>query len=57
MNTFFYGYVGPKIALKQFVDQYDEALKSKVEKKNTEDFISLTSRVPCIPHYAIEKQF
>uniref|UniRef100_A0A7N2MY89 Uncharacterized protein n=1 Tax=Quercus lobata TaxID=97700 RepID=A0A7N2MY89_QUELO len=49
--------VGPKTKLKQFVDQYDEALKSKVEKENTEDFISLTSRVPCITHYAIEKQF
>ena len=57
MNAFFDGYVGPKTTLKQFVDQYDEALKSKVEKENTEDFISLTSRVPCITHYAIEKQF
>ena len=57
MNAFFDGYVGPKTTLKQFADQYDEALKSKVEKENTKDFFSLTSRVPCITHYAIEKQF
>ena len=56
MNAFFDGYVGPKTTLKQFADQYDEAL-NKVEKENTKDFISLTSRVPCITHYAIEKQF
>ena len=47
MNSFFDGYVGPKTTLKNFVDQYNEALKSKVEKENTKDFISLTSRVPC----------
>ncbi|KAK4597375.1 hypothetical protein RGQ29_015069 [Quercus rubra] len=44
MNAFFDGYVGPKTTLKQFADQYDEALKSKVEKENTKDFFSLTSR-------------
>ena len=57
MNAFFYGYVGPKTTLKQFVDQYDEVLKSKVENENIEDFTSLTSEVPYIPHYAIEEQF
>nr|XP_023876606.1 protein FAR1-RELATED SEQUENCE 1-like [Quercus suber] len=57
MNAFFDGYVGPKTTLNQFVDQYGQASKSKVEKENTEDCISLTSRVPCITYYAIEKQF
>ena len=33
MNAFFDGYVGPKTTLKQFADQYDEALKSKVERR------------------------
>ena len=57
MNAFFDGYVGPKTTLKQFVDQYDEALNSKVENENTKYFISLTSRVPRITHYATERQF
>ena len=57
MNAFFDGYVGPKTTLKQFVDQYDEALKSKVEKENTEDFISLTSRVPCITHLKMKWRY
>ena len=46
MNAFFDGYVGPKTTLRQFIVQYDKALKSKVVKENTKDFISLTSRVP-----------
>ncbi|KAL7220208.1 hypothetical protein ACSBR2_013135 [Camellia fascicularis] len=34
MNAFFDGYVNSKTTLKQFVEQYDNALRSKVEKGN-----------------------
>ena len=57
MKTFFYGCVGAKTTLKQFVDQYDEALKSKVENENTKDFISLTSKVPCITHLKMKWRY
>ncbi|XP_028099318.1 protein FAR-RED IMPAIRED RESPONSE 1-like [Camellia sinensis] len=33
MNAFFDGYVNSKTTLKQFVEQYDNALRSKVEKR------------------------
>ena len=33
MNEFFDGYVNSKTTLKQFVEQYDNALRSKVEKE------------------------
>ncbi|KAL7251552.1 hypothetical protein ACSBR1_013398 [Camellia fascicularis] len=36
MNAFFDGYVNSKTTLKQFVEQYDNALRSKVEKGNQE---------------------
>ena len=34
MNAFFDGFVNSKMLLKQFVEQYDNALKSKVEKES-----------------------
>ncbi|PIA59055.1 hypothetical protein AQUCO_00400129v1 [Aquilegia coerulea] len=57
MNAFFDGYVNSKTTLKQFVEQYENALRSKVEKECQADFNSFNSRLPCITHYEIEKQF
>lgn len=34
VNAFFDGYVNPRTTLKQFVEQYDNALRDKIEKKN-----------------------
>lgn len=56
MNSFFDGYVNSKTTLKQFVEQYDNALASKVEKENQEDFNSYNSMYPCITDYEMEKQ-
>ena len=56
-NAFFDGYVGLKTTLKQFVDQYDNALRSKAKKENAEDHGSFKSMNPCITRCAIEKQF
>lgn len=33
MHAFFYSYVNSKTTLKQFLEQYDNALRSKVEKE------------------------
>lgn len=57
MNAFFDGYVNSKTTLKQFVDQYENALRSKVQKEDQEDFNSFNSFIPCITCYAIEKKF
>ncbi|XP_039146848.1 protein FAR1-RELATED SEQUENCE 9-like [Dioscorea cayenensis subsp. rotundata] len=43
VNAFFDGYVGPTTSLKQFVEQYDNALKSKTEKENKADFAPFNS--------------
>jgi hypothetical protein len=43
MNSFFDGYVNSKTALKQFVEQYDKALRDKMENERLADFRSLFS--------------
>ncbi|PIA28728.1 hypothetical protein AQUCO_06700032v1 [Aquilegia coerulea] len=48
MNVFFDGYVNSKTTLKQFVEQYENALRSKTEKENQADFNSFNSWIPCI---------
>ncbi|OVA05733.1 FAR1 DNA binding domain [Macleaya cordata] len=57
MNALFDGYVNSKTTLKQFLEQYDDALRSKVEKENQADYQSFNSRYECITYYDIEKQF
>ncbi|XP_062114368.1 protein FAR-RED IMPAIRED RESPONSE 1-like [Humulus lupulus] len=57
MNAFFDGYVNSKTTLKQFVEQYENALRDKVENKNHENFNSFNSRISCITMYAMEKQY
>ncbi|KAK9282892.1 hypothetical protein L1049_011117 [Liquidambar formosana] len=56
MNAFFDGYVNSKTTLKQFVEQYDDALRSKIEKEDQADFHSFNSRYECVTNYRIEKQ-
>ncbi|XP_028078415.1 protein FAR1-RELATED SEQUENCE 5-like [Camellia sinensis] len=57
MNAFFDGYVNSKTTLKQFVEQYDNALRSKVEKEAKADFKSRNKLYDCLTMYAFEKQF
>ncbi|KAK2641451.1 hypothetical protein Ddye_023214 [Dipteronia dyeriana] len=57
MHAFFDGYINSKTTLKQFVEQYENALRDKVEKERHTDFNSLNTQIPCITNYAIEKQF
>ncbi|XP_042423533.1 protein FAR-RED IMPAIRED RESPONSE 1-like [Zingiber officinale] len=57
MNAFFDDYVHLKITLKQFIEQYDNALKSKIEKEDNSDFASFNSIIPVISGNPIEKQF
>jgi len=57
MNSFFDGYVNSKTALKQFVEQYEYALRDKVEKENKADFGSFNTVIACISHFGFELQF
>ncbi|KAL7199835.1 hypothetical protein ACSBR2_022025 [Camellia fascicularis] len=57
MHAFFDGYINLKTTLKQFVEQYENALEKKVENENGEEFNSLNSYIPCITQYPFEKQF
>ena len=48
MNVFFDGFINSTTTLKQFVVQYDNALRSKAEKKIEADFGSLNTTLPCV---------
>ncbi|GJX29873.1 FAR-RED impaired response 1-like protein isoform X1 [Tanacetum coccineum] len=57
MNAFFDVYVNSKTSLRQFVEQYDNALKNKIEKENKADFDSLNSSYKLITGFYFERQF
>ncbi|XP_022891144.1 protein FAR1-RELATED SEQUENCE 5-like [Olea europaea var. sylvestris] len=57
MNAFFDGYVHSKTSLKQFVEQYERALRNKVEKEFQADFKSYSQMLPCVSMFEMEKQF
>ncbi|KQK04264.1 hypothetical protein BRADI_2g12691v3, partial [Brachypodium distachyon] len=57
VNAFFDGYVNARTTLKQFVEQYENALRDKVEKENKADSKSFQEVIPCITHYDFERQF
>ncbi|XP_057504729.1 protein FAR1-RELATED SEQUENCE 5-like [Actinidia eriantha] len=57
MNSYFDGYINSKTTLKQFVEQYENALAKKVEIEKYEDAKSLHHYIPCITEDELEKQF
>lgn len=57
INAFFDGYVHLKTSLKQFVEQYERALRNKVEKEFQANFKSFSQMVPCATTYEMENQF
>ena len=57
MNAFFDGFINPTTTLKQFVVQYDNALRSKVEKEIEVDFASFNTTLPCATQSLIKRQF
>lgn len=57
MNAFFVGYVHLKTSLKQFVEQYEQALRNKIEKEVQADFKSFSRMSPCATTYEMGKQF
>ncbi|XP_071694578.1 protein FAR1-RELATED SEQUENCE 6-like [Rutidosis leptorrhynchoides] len=57
MNAFFDDFVNSKTSLRQFVEQYDNALKSKIEKENKADFDSLNASYKLMTGFYFERQF
>uniref|UniRef100_A0ACD5WSC7 Uncharacterized protein n=1 Tax=Avena sativa TaxID=4498 RepID=A0ACD5WSC7_AVESA len=57
VNAFFDDYVNAITTLEQFVEQYENALRDKVERENKADSKSFQEVIPCITHYDFERQF
>ncbi|XP_038684045.1 protein FAR1-RELATED SEQUENCE 6-like [Tripterygium wilfordii] len=56
MNAFFDGYVNSKTTLKQFVKQYSNALRKKIEKECQADFDSANKKLVCVTKYEMQMQ-
>jgi hypothetical protein len=57
MNSFFYGYMHSKTTLKEFVDQFDSALRLMVENEKRTNFKSFNSMIKCVSKISLEKNF
>ncbi|KAG6641364.1 hypothetical protein CIPAW_09G068500 [Carya illinoinensis] len=57
MNAFLDRYVHSGTTLKELVDQFDNALRKKVEVETTADFNSINQTIHCVSHFNIKKQF
>ncbi|XP_038717223.1 protein FAR1-RELATED SEQUENCE 5-like [Tripterygium wilfordii] len=56
VNAFLDGYVNSKTTLRQFVEQYNNALRDKAEKESKVDFNSFNKQLKCATSYGMEKQ-
>jgi hypothetical protein len=57
MNAFFDSYVHSGSTLKEFVDQFDNALRKKVLNERAADFKSFNCTIPCVSYHPMEKKF
>ncbi|XP_042964802.1 protein FAR-RED ELONGATED HYPOCOTYL 3-like [Carya illinoinensis] len=57
MNAFFDGYVHSRTNLKEFVNQFDNALRKKIENENGADFHSFHVTIPVVSISPLEKIF
>jgi hypothetical protein len=57
MNAFFADYVHSRTTLKEFVDQFDNALRKMVENEARSDFDCFNRTIPCATNLSLEKQF
>ncbi|CAH9114861.1 unnamed protein product [Cuscuta europaea] len=56
INAFFDNFVNSKTTLKQFVEQYGRALRSKAEKEFHADKSSFAKTIPCVTSFEMEEQ-
>jgi len=57
MNAFFYSFINSTTTLQQFVVQYNNAIRSKVDKECEADFSSHNTTLPCRSQSFIKRQF
>ncbi|XP_057471940.1 protein FAR1-RELATED SEQUENCE 5-like [Actinidia eriantha] len=57
MNAFFDGYVHSNTTLKEFVGQYENVLRKKVQKEEEEDARCFNVQLKIVSPYGFEKQF
>ncbi|CAL1380852.1 unnamed protein product [Linum trigynum] len=57
MNAYFDGYLNPTSTLKQFLEQYQVALKDKIEKEMLADCRSCVAPIQCALSMEFEEQF
>ncbi|KAF2305716.1 hypothetical protein GH714_007744 [Hevea brasiliensis] len=57
MHANFDGYVNSRSTLKQFVEQYEKAIRGKNEKELLSEFISKNRVVNCISQFGWKRQF
>ncbi|KAI8562666.1 hypothetical protein RHMOL_Rhmol03G0052300 [Rhododendron molle] len=57
MNAYFDGYVHSNTTLKEFVEQYDNALRNKVQKEEEEDARCFNKQAKNVSPYGFEDQF
>jgi hypothetical protein len=55
MNAFFDGYVHAQTTLKEFVDQFDNALMRMVEREGRDDFNCFNRTSLCVTNFSLEK--
>ncbi|XP_058208079.1 protein FAR-RED IMPAIRED RESPONSE 1-like [Rhododendron vialii] len=57
MNAYFDGYVHSNTTLKEFMEQYENALRKKVEKEDEEDARCFNKQMKNVSPYGFEDQF
>jgi hypothetical protein len=57
MNAFFDDYLHSSITLKVFVEQFENALRNKVENEILSDFEYFKGKLECSSSSPMEKQF
>ena len=57
MNAFFDDYLHNSITLKVFVEQFENALRNKVENEILSDFECFKGKLECSSSFPMEKQF
>ncbi|XP_058180132.1 protein FAR1-RELATED SEQUENCE 1-like [Rhododendron vialii] len=57
MNSYFDGYIHSNTTLKEFVEQYDNALHKKVQKEEEANACSLNVQIQNVSPYKFENQF
>ncbi|KAL5852524.1 hypothetical protein ACOSQ3_007642 [Xanthoceras sorbifolium] len=57
MNVYFDRYIHSRSTLKEFVEQYEIALRAKIDKEIQADYRTMNTVTKCFTDFQFEKQF